>query len=306
MNAHKLSMLKGVDQFARTPDVVRSVLLQMFAHKEKVFFDPCPANPTFDGLSIRWKALNFVNPPFDSISAWLEHAVAQQERCDSVFLVPFRAETRYFGDSVVGHASCVIVWINRMVFHPYELPLSTTMATYCIGRRRPKPVTGLRMIKVHARAWDLKTEGILNAEIYDRVLVPSVAEHVGKISAYNKCFVHHGSLKLASSGVTFVGATMNYNQLYNVVITHCEKHPDATVLVLGRTSFNVRYMARVLQKTRLMLLIKPLLALGGFRASYMGSALLMFGKKLKVSVGRPIKNTYFALWHDGEPMKDTE
>lgn len=40
---------------------------QFYEGLNKVFqfdFDPCPADPDFDGLSIDWKRSNFVNPPY--------------------------------------------------------------------------------------------------------------------------------------------------------------------------------------------------------------------------------------------------
>ena len=130
MNGHKQSMLKGVDQFARTPDLVVDVLFRMFSRGEPAFHDPCPRNPTVDGLESRWKTLNFVNPPFDNVGGWLAHAVDQASMgANSVFLVPFRAETQYFWDHVPVSTSCVIVWINRIVFKPYKHALPATMAT---------------------------------------------------------------------------------------------------------------------------------------------------------------------------------
>ena len=44
----------------QTPDGVYEKL-----HKEfRFLLDPCPPDPDFDGLSIRWKKRNFVNPPY--------------------------------------------------------------------------------------------------------------------------------------------------------------------------------------------------------------------------------------------------
>lgn len=66
-------------------------------------FDPCPPNPTFDGLQIQWGSVNYVNPPYGrQIGAWLEKARLEQENGrTSVFLIPSRTDTKWWHDHVM-------------------------------------------------------------------------------------------------------------------------------------------------------------------------------------------------------------
>lgn len=61
-------------------------------------FDPCPHNPSFDGLSIEWGKSNFVNPPYGrKIGAWLEKGY-RESLCGKVvvFLIPSRTDTKWW------------------------------------------------------------------------------------------------------------------------------------------------------------------------------------------------------------------
>lgn len=62
-------------------------------------FDPCPPNPTFDGLKCEWGKSNFVNPPYKQIVAWVEKAFQEaQKKKTVVLLIPSRTDTRWFHD----------------------------------------------------------------------------------------------------------------------------------------------------------------------------------------------------------------
>jgi len=175
------------------------------------------------------------------------------------------------------------------------------MATYCIGRRYPHIVKDVKLFSIPMIYWDLKRDGVKNSDIFANVLLPNIEKNIGPICRYNECF--NEEIVLAKTGITFVGAQMKYKQLYTDILAHCKKFPNSTVIILGRTSFNVQYMIDLLPHIRKIMLIKPLLALGGYRASYMGSALLMFGKSLNINEGIRLKKTYFACWKQGQPIQ---
>lgn len=62
-------------------------------------FDPCPPNPTFDGLNIDWKKCNFVNPPYSEIKKWAKKGYEEYLKGNTVvFLVPSRTDTVYWHD----------------------------------------------------------------------------------------------------------------------------------------------------------------------------------------------------------------
>jgi site-specific DNA-methyltransferase (adenine-specific) len=58
-------------------------------------FDPCPVNPTFDGLSIEWKGSNFVNPPYGrELRKWVKKGYEESLKGKLVvMLIPSRTDT---------------------------------------------------------------------------------------------------------------------------------------------------------------------------------------------------------------------
>lgn len=90
---------KDRNQFAQTPDELYQDLSETFGPFD---FDPCPVDPTFDGLSVEWGAKNYVNPPFNNLRAWLTKAVEEWSKGkEVVFLTPIRIHTKYFQELVL-------------------------------------------------------------------------------------------------------------------------------------------------------------------------------------------------------------
>lgn len=69
----------------------------------KFDFDPCPHNPTFDGLNIEWGTSNFVNPPYGrDIPKWCKKAYEQSQKGKTVvMLIPSRTDTRWWHDYIM-------------------------------------------------------------------------------------------------------------------------------------------------------------------------------------------------------------
>ena len=84
----------SINEKWKTPEVFYEKLNEEFNFN----FDPCPANPQFDGLEIEWGNCNFVNPPYGNIiTKWLEKAVQEQMKGKtSVFLIPSRTDTKWW------------------------------------------------------------------------------------------------------------------------------------------------------------------------------------------------------------------
>ena len=66
-------------------------------------FDPCPPNPSFDGLSVEWGGANFVNPPYGrELPKWIEKGFKEWKKGKLVvFLIPSRTDTRWWHDFVM-------------------------------------------------------------------------------------------------------------------------------------------------------------------------------------------------------------
>lgn len=76
-------------------------------------FDPCPTNPTENGIFCDWGKSNFVNPPYGkAIIGWLQKAILEKKKGNtSVFLLPARTDTVWFHDFVLPLANEIrLVW----------------------------------------------------------------------------------------------------------------------------------------------------------------------------------------------------
>lgn len=79
---------------------------ELYAELDREFhfdFDPCPSNPTFDGLNIAWGKSNYVNPPYGrQIGGWLAKGVIEWNKGKTVvFLIPSRTDTKWWHDYVM-------------------------------------------------------------------------------------------------------------------------------------------------------------------------------------------------------------
>ena len=72
------------------------------------FFDPCPLNPKFNGLDIKWKKVNFVNPPYNNALkvAFIEKAYEEYLKGKtSIVLIPSSTDIPIFHDIILKHCS---------------------------------------------------------------------------------------------------------------------------------------------------------------------------------------------------------
>lgn len=78
----------------QTPKAVYQVLDAEFGFD----YDPCPPNPTVDGLKDEWGQCSFVNPPYGKeIPKWIAKGFEQwQQGKTVVFLIPSRTDTRWW------------------------------------------------------------------------------------------------------------------------------------------------------------------------------------------------------------------
>lgn len=107
------------------------------------YFDPCPLNSQFDGLTIEWKEKNFVNPPYSKIKYFVDKSIMEHKKGKEVILlIPARTDTKYFRKLV--DYGCDIVFITgRLHFNnsnsapfPSCLIYLTNKETECNWRNR--------------------------------------------------------------------------------------------------------------------------------------------------------------------------
>jgi len=82
----------------KTPKAVYQTLDAEF----RFDFDPCPADPKFDGLQVEWGQRSFVNPPYSELAKWVSKAHEEWRKGKTVvLLIPARTDTRVWHDYIM-------------------------------------------------------------------------------------------------------------------------------------------------------------------------------------------------------------
>ena len=107
----------------------------LYEHLDSLFefdFDPCPHNPSFDGLSVDWGTSNYVNPPYGrEIGKWIKKGYGEYLKGKRVvFLIPSRTDTKYWHDYIM-KASTIWFLKGRIRFsgasNPAPFPSSVVL-----------------------------------------------------------------------------------------------------------------------------------------------------------------------------------
>jgi DNA N-6-adenine-methyltransferase (Dam) len=161
--AKPLHMGKVDNNEVETPEDVSQELREEFGE----MFDPCPyvgkgKRPDFDGLTIPWKKLNYVNPPYNDIEPWFAKALKEWEehRNVSVFLIPVRAGTVYWKKWVWLQASAVRFIAGRIIFKGYKTPPPHNLAIVIFGNRYPQ--ARVRELYLHKTDYAARSSQVVN------------------------------------------------------------------------------------------------------------------------------------------------
>lgn len=103
-----------------TPDDLILGLQEEFGQ----LFDPCPNNPTFDGLNINWRTdmWNYCNPPYTrgEIKKWVKKSYDEWMKGNSVImLIPSYTDTSYFHEYIYPYAELRFIK-GRLKFKGYN------------------------------------------------------------------------------------------------------------------------------------------------------------------------------------------
>lgn len=82
-------------------------------------FDPCPENPSFDGLErfFEWGDRNFINPPFSNWQKWVKKGYEQWVQGSlCVFLLAARTDTKAFHEYILPYATEIRFIKGRLKF----------------------------------------------------------------------------------------------------------------------------------------------------------------------------------------------
>lgn len=125
--------LVNSDHWQTPPDIYK-----LFNDVYNFDFDPCPLNADFDGLSIPWGKMNFVNPPYNRIDKpkFIDKAIEEYLKGNKVVLLipaamgtththklfdlcPMRVTLKEWGDEYTD-LNCIIFPKGRLAFHGYN------------------------------------------------------------------------------------------------------------------------------------------------------------------------------------------
>jgi len=104
-------MPKSKSDVHLTPDRVYDIILEEWQYRKDQLFDPCPENPTFDGLEIEWKDVNYVNPPYSLLKEFVNKAIGYADKKTTILLLPSKTDQEWFHNLKPWWNQ--IVWIRK-------------------------------------------------------------------------------------------------------------------------------------------------------------------------------------------------
>jgi site-specific DNA-methyltransferase (adenine-specific) len=115
----------------------------LYEYLDKIFefdFDPCPVDPTFDGLTIEWGQSNFVNPPYGrEIIHWIKKAYEEALKGKRmVLLIPSRTDTEYWHKYIMQATSIGLIQ-GRLCFNDGKGRAPFPSAIVLFDFNLPKP-----------------------------------------------------------------------------------------------------------------------------------------------------------------------
>jgi len=303
-------MLAGVDQFARTPDTLKALIRRLY-FGGAAFWDPCPANPTFDGLAVPWgrHPRVYVNPPFNQMKLWAAKAVEEKPHCHTVVLLPTRTSTLYLATLMLPNAASVVLWLNRIAFPPHKSAIPVPIMTVEFGGAG-KALQGFQHLHVRPVAfdhWDLRQLAKTPADHpFKRVLLPAVRKKYGPLQSTQ--LVSDGRTpKFAPTGTSYVTVVFGPKVSLTAAAEHCRAHPQAVVVLLMMPQFNATYFQQASPLVREVVFVAPSLGFGpDNQRSFLGSVLVVLSAR-RVTFKRvtaKCPKLYLATWKDGGVLGD--
>lgn len=80
-------------------------------------YDPCPVKPKFNGLAVEWGSVNYCNPPYSDLYAWVRKGYQEWLKGKTVvFLIPARTDTRAWHEFILNKATEIRFVQGRLHF----------------------------------------------------------------------------------------------------------------------------------------------------------------------------------------------
>lgn len=103
---------------------------QWILNHYKEWFDPCPLNADFDGLSIEWKDKTFINPPYSKVMPWVEKAIEESKKGKRiVMLLKVDTSTKWYAK--LNENKAHFLWLaERLKWQRYGIEEKDKLFTY--------------------------------------------------------------------------------------------------------------------------------------------------------------------------------
>lgn len=95
-----------------TPVHIKDYIIKTYGE----YFDPCPIRSSFDGLSIEWGSVNYINPPYSRKlkEAFINKALEESKKGSvCILLIPANTDTKIFHNIIVPNG--VVKLINKRI-----------------------------------------------------------------------------------------------------------------------------------------------------------------------------------------------